>query len=220
MVELEKQMTIRQVLNALGRLPVELDENYDQAMDRISRLRKPLLQMVKDLLLWVACAKRPLKTVELEHALAIEPDIEDIDEDDVTDISLLTSKCAGLIEIDDSKFVHLTHETVKHYFKRNLERWFPQGERVIAEKCLTYLQLKAFSKGACSGPIEEADYQDRCSRYPLLPYASVFWGYHATHQAPIPEGRGKTLDNRNTMMTHTDDASSHVCQHEIFEEQR
>ena len=208
MVELEKQMTVRQVYNALGRLPLELDENYDQAMDRVTELQEPLLHMAKDLLMWVACAKRPLKSTELEHALAIESNIEDIDEDDVTDISQLTSKCAGLVEVDDAKYVHLTHETVKNYFRRNFERWFPQGESVIAGKCLAYLQMKAFSQGACSGATEQADYRDRCSRYPFLPYASVFWGYHATYQTPALEGKEKSISHGSEGMRQTDDASS------------
>ena len=207
MDELEKQMTIKQVLNALGRLPVKLDENYDQAMDRVSELREPLRQMVRNLLMWVACAKRPLKTPELEHALAIESDVEDIDEDDVTDISLLTSKCAGLVEVDDTKCVRLTHETVKNYFRRNLERWFPQGESAIAGKCLIYLRMEAFSQGACSGKTEEADYQDRCRRYPFLPYASVYWGYHATHQALGLEDKEKSIANGDQGTAQTEDVS-------------
>ena len=174
-------MTIKQVQKALGHLPEELDETYDQAMQRIHELKGPLQQMVKELLMWVAYAKRPLKITEIEHALAILTDAEDLDEDDVTDITLLTSRCAGLIEIDEAKYLHPTHETVENYFRRNRDTWFPDGESVIAKKCLTYLRMEAFTKGACSGPTEEADFKRRCDRYPLLPYASIFWGDHACH---------------------------------------
>ena len=48
------------------------DRAYKDAMERIEGQLADEEELAKQALSWIACAKRPLTTLELEHALAIE----------------------------------------------------------------------------------------------------------------------------------------------------
>jgi hypothetical protein len=49
-----------------------LDHAYTQAMERIGRQEPGFQKLAEQVLSWITCAKRPLTTMELRHALAVE----------------------------------------------------------------------------------------------------------------------------------------------------
>jgi hypothetical protein len=51
-------------------------------------------------LLWTSHALRPLGINELQHALAVEPDDGDYEEDAITSTALIVGSCAGLVMLD------------------------------------------------------------------------------------------------------------------------
>jgi hypothetical protein len=55
--------------------------------------------------MWLTYAAQRLNIKELQHALAIEEDMEDMDEDALIDPDILTSVCAGLVVIDEESQV-------------------------------------------------------------------------------------------------------------------
>jgi hypothetical protein len=147
-------LTIGEVLHALEHLPKEINNTYDQAMARVEKLSANRQRAVKKLLLWVSFAERPLKIAELEHAIAITRGMTKSGKDYILSAKVLTSMSAGMVIIDESEYVRLTHETAEGYFKEKRKVLFPTGETEVTESCIAYLQLEAFNQGPCTGPDE------------------------------------------------------------------
>lgn len=146
-------------------------------MNRISSLLPDQKQLAFQALSWITCAKRPLKTVELQHALAVEPDEREFDEDNLPDLQDVVSSCCGLVTVNEqTQVIRLVHYTTQEYFERTQRIWFPDGQSDILHVCMTYLSYKVFNTGRCFGTLE---FKDRLSSYPLYDYASHYWGQHA-----------------------------------------
>src|SRR5271167_575298 len=67
---------------------------YEQTMERINGQKPGLKELAKQVLSWITCAKRPLTTLELQHALAVEVGKPELDEDTLPDIEDMVSVCA------------------------------------------------------------------------------------------------------------------------------
>jgi hypothetical protein len=80
------KLIIRDVKFALQKLPQgsdAYDVAYSAAMERIFAQGGGSSKMAKKILAWILCAHRPLSTLELLHALAVEPGDNEIDEDNI-----------------------------------------------------------------------------------------------------------------------------------------
>ncbi|KAJ7117123.1 hypothetical protein C8R44DRAFT_571521, partial [Mycena epipterygia] len=96
-------------------------------------------------LTWVANAKRPLSVGELQEALAIEPDATSLDPDNLLDISIILSVCAGLVIVDKTaSIVRLTHYTTQDYLDNIQSQQFPDAQMEITSRCLIYLSFQEF----------------------------------------------------------------------------
>lgn len=162
-------------------LPTQIGATYDQAMERIEATNEDDRKIAMNFLLWITFAARPLSVSEIQHACSVDSEIREIDPDEVLPASDLASMCAGLVIVDASDIVRLVHFSAQNYFYENRDRWFPEGETVLAQDCLSYLSLKAFDKGACFGPTERDEFATRSLEYPLLDYCCSYWGDHAVH---------------------------------------
>jgi hypothetical protein len=66
-----------------------------------------------DVLSWICCAKRPLTTTELQHALAVEIEEDQLDEYNFPEVEDIVDVCAGLVMIDQGRnIIRLIHYTV------------------------------------------------------------------------------------------------------------
>ena len=63
---------IRSALQNLPKGPEALDNAYKEAMERIEGQIADSRGLAKQVLSWITCAKRPLTTLELRHALGVE----------------------------------------------------------------------------------------------------------------------------------------------------
>ena len=90
----------KDVRNALETLPPELDGSYDQTMERIESQGKDYLELARRVLLWVSTAFRPLSPVELQYAIAVQPGMTELDDEDLDDQDLMISVSAGLVVLD------------------------------------------------------------------------------------------------------------------------
>jgi ankyrin repeat protein len=173
------KLTVRDVKSALRNLPQGSDAYdiaYHAAMERISTQGRGSSDMAKKILAWILCAHRPLSTLELLHALAIEPGDKEIDEDNILETEQLLMICAGLVTIDEqSDSVRFIHYTTQEYLQRNQQTWLPHANIEIARTCTNYLLIEALTTGPCSS---EEDYDRRIETLPLLNYAAVHWGPH------------------------------------------
>ncbi|CAI4219714.1 unnamed protein product [Parascedosporium putredinis] len=97
---------------------------YDDAMERINGQLSDQALLAKQVIQWITCARRPLTTEELQHALAVEPGESELDEENLTETEEMISK------------------------------WFPAAEEDIAMTCITYLSFNTFESGASPGDRE------------------------------------------------------------------
>ena len=164
------------VMKALEGLPSRIDRTYDQAMQRISDASQFKAEAM-NFISWVVYAYRPLSVREIEHATATLAGQRDFEADDVINADVLCSWCAGLVVID-AGFVKLVHWTAQDYFEDSKRKWFPNAPTSLPRNCLTYLLFDAFLEGPCSGDDESSAIERRGKEFPLLGYASVYWGRH------------------------------------------
>ncbi|RYP27804.1 hypothetical protein DL767_007516 [Monosporascus sp. MG133] len=175
---------MKDVLNNLPTGPKAYDHAYEEAMKRVMGHDPDSEELAKQVLSWITCAKRPLTTLELRHALAVEVGESGLDEDNLPDIEDIVSVCAGLVTIDEeSKIIRLVHYTAQEYFDRRQKDWFPNAERDIANICITYLLFDTFEIGVES----DREIQALLERNPLYDYAARNWGHH-TRAALIWDG--------------------------------
>jgi hypothetical protein len=127
-------------------------------MERIEGQIKNSRELAKQVLSWITCAKRPLTTSELRHALAVEIGEFKLDEENLPEIEDVLSVCAGLVTVDEqSDVIRLVHYTTQEYFERTWNFWFPNAQKDIATVCVTYLSFDAFT-GFC---LSDADFEIR-----------------------------------------------------------
>ncbi|EEU34254.1 uncharacterized protein NECHADRAFT_85540 [Fusarium vanettenii 77-13-4] len=162
-----------------------LDYAYEQALERINSQKPGLRNIALQVLAWITCAKRPLTQLELQHALAVEPDTTQFDEENLPDIQGMVSACCGLVTIEnESSIIRLVHYTTQEYFERTQRTWFPEADAEITKTCLTYLSFDVFEAGALYG---DEELIERLRSNPLYDYATQHWGHHARKAPTLTE---------------------------------
>ena len=150
-------------------------------MDRIAGQIPGSRELAMRVLWWIAFTTRPLTTLELQHALAVEIGEREIDEENLPEIEDMVSVCAGLVIVDEeSGTIRLVHYTTQEYFERTRIEWFPDAQTDIATICVTYLSFDTFDTGFCQ---TNEEFESRLELNPLYGYAARNWGHHA-HTAP------------------------------------
>lgn len=150
---------------------------YEEEMKRIKCQVSERVRRAKQILAWITCAKRQLRTVELQQALAVEPNTRALDESNVTRIEDLVSICAGLVTTDkESGTIRLQHYTTQDHFEFTREKWFPGFDKKITVTCATYLSYEEFITGYCTTDKEfEKHFEEHC----FYDYAVRNWCFHA-----------------------------------------
>ncbi|KAF3318822.1 hypothetical protein TWF173_005234 [Orbilia oligospora] len=142
---------------------------YKGAMERIENQHPDFKSLADQVLSWVVCAERPLIKEELQHALAVKLEVDqlEIDKNNFTEVSDMISVCAGLVTIDkESNVVRLIHYTTQEYFNQAHKQWIYEAQGNIARVCATYLSFKTFDTGLI--PTSASLYR----------YAAKNWGHH------------------------------------------
>lgn len=177
MDSLENKTTAKAVRAALHGLPTSLNASYDEAMERISYQSSEDRDLALRVLSWITNTKRALTILELRHALAVEEEEHDLDEDNLTDEDIIISVCCGLITIDQAtSTVRLVHYTLHTYFETTRKERFPEADTSIANTCLAYLLFDALGGKPCDN---DSGLERRLQDHPFLLYAAQHWGDHA-----------------------------------------
>lgn len=114
--------------------------------------------------------------LEVQHALAVEPNDTALDEEGIPDEDILISACAGLVTVDmESSVVRLVHYTAQEYFESTFQTRLMPFKTEIALTCITYLSFTTLD------PRNNLDQQ--LQSHALLAYAAQHWGDHA-REAP------------------------------------
>jgi hypothetical protein len=146
-------------------------------MERIEGQLVDEKELANQVLSWITCARRPLTTLELEHAIAIEIWESHLDKENLCQVEDMVSVCAGLVTVDEeSGIVRLVHYTTQEYFELTQSRGFPKIETNITASCVTYMSFDVFESGFCR---TDNEFEKRLKSLPFLVYASQNWGHHA-----------------------------------------
>ena len=87
-------------------------------MERISGQVEDQEELAKQVLSWVTCAKRPLTTTELQHALGVEVGESKLDELNFSEIKDIVSVYTGLVTIDkEGGIIRLVYYITQEYFE-------------------------------------------------------------------------------------------------------
>jgi len=128
---------------------------YKGVLGRIKAQSGERARLGMTVLMWILHSRRPLQVEEICHAVAIRIGSNDLDNNDVTEISTLIGCCQGLITIDrDTSTIRLIHFTFQEYLCAH-PNLFGRVHSTIAETCLTYLNfqhVKALSAGTFTDP--------------------------------------------------------------------
>lgn len=138
--------------STLASLPAELDATYDQVLIRVRNQEPEQAQLALGILGWIYHVHRPLKIRELQYALATETGDSHLDEDDIPDIGLILTLCAGIVTIREDYAVGLVHYTTAEYLERRSAEHFPDAPIDIARICLTYVLFDNFAS-----PLQSSD---------------------------------------------------------------
>ncbi|KAL9082920.1 MAG: hypothetical protein Q9165_008738 [Trypethelium subeluteriae] len=98
-----------------AKFPIKLDHVYERIIDRIFESRRDapaLIDRIRQVLGWIVCAQRPLQWREIQAAVCIDIDQQDLN----YDRSLLDSPkalFASLVELEDDRTVNLVHESAR-----------------------------------------------------------------------------------------------------------
>ena len=183
---------LRNWLPAADSLPSSLEDIYCQCLESIPSRYK---DMTSRILLWVACARRPLTLQELSGALTIglthpsavqSVTLSPRDKSQVLDSSILRL-FGGLIVIEQDQTVHLVHRSIKDYLLSSeagpASRWYHvdyfQAHELLALTCLQNLicieQLQSssfnFQRSANKGSLPSGELV-------IMEYARENWDVH------------------------------------------
>jgi len=125
---------IRTALKKLPRGSKAYDHAYEETMRRLECQIANSRELAKQVLSWITCAKRPLTTTELQHALGVEVGESELDEDNFSQIEDIVSVCAGLVTVDEeSNIIRLIHYTTQEYFERTRGIFFLMPKRILQQ---------------------------------------------------------------------------------------
>ncbi|KAF4456044.1 Ankyrin repeat domain-containing protein 50 [Fusarium austroafricanum] len=152
-------------------------KTYEEVVKRIEAQFVDQVELAKQALSWIVCAQRPVTAVELQHALAVEMDEPEIDDDNLPGIDDIVSVCSGIVTIDsESDVIRLIHYTAQEFFAKKQKEWLPFAQTEIACTCVRYLSFEAFE----FGPTNSGDaFEERLQSNPLYDYSAHNWGHHA-----------------------------------------
>ncbi|KAL7962042.1 nucleoside phosphorylase domain-containing protein [Trichoderma compactum] len=142
---LEDKISPKEMRQALERIRLRrqtdqrvdiLLEAYTDAVERIKSQRNGFRQLAEKTLYWISYAKRQLTAIELQHALAVDLEIDcgtiprGFDDDGKPEIDLIISVCCGLVTTDqdttdeEGRVIRLVHYTTQEYLIQIREKWF------------------------------------------------------------------------------------------------
>jgi len=148
-----------------------LSDAYTATVTRLKAQKGNKSVLGLKVLMWVLYSKRPLRTEELCHALAVEIGAVDLDPKNVPMLRTLLSSCMGLVTVEaPSSTVRLVHFTLQEHLL-STPTLFHNPHSAIAEVCLTYLNFGSVRDLPATLPSAPPT-------LPLLEYASCYWWKH------------------------------------------
>jgi len=173
-------------LKHLSDLPANLDEAYERLLRRLVRPTKNAELIEFDIqensfkiLSWVFYARQPLSIGELSEALAVQPNVGDLEKKCLMQPDEILDCCRGfIIRETSSDTLRFTHATAKKFLQDRFPVTLQAGEVELALACLRYLAFNVFDYRCDTEAMKE-----RLNAYKFSLYAARFWGIHTRGKA-------------------------------------
>ncbi|RAL67070.1 hypothetical protein DID88_007850 [Monilinia fructigena] len=131
------------VLKMIDQLPHELDITYQNAMERVLDQETDESELAKRILLWVWQAFEPLNIRQLQEANSVAMGEPHEDVDSHVKPAMLTSVCAGLVEVEESGTLRLVHFTAADFFLRHSQEYFQDRSMYLSFICLKHVDMSS-----------------------------------------------------------------------------
>lgn len=172
---LAAKTNLRAARLALQKLPCQLDTIYSDATDRINTQAEEDLELAWRVLGWIVRSEVPLSGIQLQHALAVDIDDDELDHDAFIDLDVILAVCAGLVVLDaNSSVIRLVHFTAQEFFERHGARLLPRADCDISQVCIKYLSYDATGYFSMT----DQDLAVKLETFPFYEYAAKNWGTH------------------------------------------
>jgi hypothetical protein len=150
-----------------------MSDAYDDVFKRIQESGTDKMDLAIKILSWLFYAKEPLTMRELQEALVIEEDDDELQRDYMLESEVITDCCKSLVIYDTSSgFIRFAHYTVQEFISTVKSRLCPV--EYLAKTCLDYLSMRVFNK-PCH------NYNALCHRieeYAFSRHAGKHWGFY------------------------------------------
>ena len=184
-----------QVEAALDTLPQGLDETYTRIVERIDdqpEYMKYMKELALNCLTWVLYAKRPLKTQELQHALAIGRTYQNQTDMDVDKVEVILEACGNLLT-EENNAIRPVHYSVQEFFTRPLSK-IPRrriqeslADPEFVHKTLASVCLRCIQLGTLSQPCRSSyGLYRRVHNAKFVWYAAQYFDYHVWQCKSLP----------------------------------
>ena len=175
------QITKADVKRTLLHLSTDLRHAFQSTIQRISNLSIARRDLAGRTLMWLSHAQRPLYVSELQHAMAIRLEDDDLDTDNIPSLRTLVDCCCGLVEVESESFIiRLVHHSLEEYLRENDHGLFRQANLTIVTICIKYMMLESLKDLPHK---TRSDFVQVLKDFALLEYAALQWGHHAYHVA-------------------------------------
>ncbi|CEJ93516.1 hypothetical protein VHEMI09097 [[Torrubiella] hemipterigena] len=155
--------------------PIELNTVYDRILHRVFESRnRNMVSYIQNILGWIVYAKRPMRWREVQGAVCIDIEAQDIN----TDRMLLEPPeglFASIIEVRSNGTVELTHTTAYDYLIKQDFIKLMEVDNSLAILCVSYLTLPCFGLETTTEQIND---RLRKGMYAFHDYASACWSKH------------------------------------------
>ncbi|KAI5811833.1 ankyrin repeat-containing domain protein [Pyronema omphalodes] len=190
------QTTISKRRKALYSMPTQLDTAFGSTITRIKNQKPERVSQAMEVLKWTFLARRPLKVIELRHALSVNINTskmkpgqltvaydQTLDWDNFPSEKSLIDWCLGLIILDaESSTVRLVHKSLHDYLTQLYDdgKIFPNGHSEIAYTCLQYMCFNDDKHPVHATQERAVDHMNSVhpARFSLLNYAIENFPYH------------------------------------------
>ena len=122
---------------------------YDKTIEMIKAQNEDLRNLGLNALAWIAFSPGPpMPAIALQQALAVEIGTSKLDKDNMTNIEVIISACAGLV-ISVGSALALVHETTQQYLRDTEDAWLQDPRTLISQSYLTFLTFDEFGYRDC-----------------------------------------------------------------------
>ncbi|KAI8631124.1 hypothetical protein F5Y19DRAFT_473523 [Xylariaceae sp. FL1651] len=160
-----------------AKLPVSLDHVYERILQRIFESRGDhIVNPLRQVLGWIACARRPLRWAEIQGAVCIDLDNQNVDHNKKISDSP-KGLFASLVELQKDDTVKLVHETAREYLLRRNIISSQEIDYSLAMLSIGYLTLPQMDRQRNEEDIQSDFFN---GIYSFYDYASACWAMHLT----------------------------------------